>query len=177
MLGAHRQSAGAVFLLLALLWGCSRRQPPVAPSPVASLADAGGSPDASASQEDGPGAGEWATLVEELAFEHDEGGIIKHYSRPVARIPMQYLRLRGGDGAWMKSYVIRLLCDRTRRCYMKKMLSFSEEHFSTMEEIPRKSLVWLPSTDLLGLPVEQGGRRPLSEAEEGTSGDGYPMLE
>jgi hypothetical protein len=74
------------------------------------------SSDASARQEDSSAAGDSAAVVESLVSEHDEGGIIKYYDRPAARIPMQSLRVRGGDGAWTKSYVIRLLCDRTRRC-------------------------------------------------------------
>lgn len=92
---------------------------------------------------------------------------IAYYEKPIERVPDEYRLYRTKDGRLIDVPFLGLACNfrESDTCVAVQMTSPEREW--SRREIQRSDLTWLPETDLLGLPLGQGGRKPLSEEEEG----------
>lgn len=101
-----------------------------------------------------------------LVAEVFEGKVV-YYRKPVERVPLEYRTFRSDNGRRLDVPFLGINCGDFNgdSCSVVQMNGPMEEW--SRREIPRGTLTWLPDTDLLGLPVSQGGRKAMSEEEEG----------
>jgi hypothetical protein len=155
---------------LVLLAACSRSVPPQ-PTPLETGAstDAGREiPQVSKRDASYWDASQWDAMT---VFQRDypswgNGTIHKaRYRKPLKTVPDEYRRAQGKDGTWSDVRILEITCTGSE-CNILLVNNWNDGEVLSKRDIARSSLTWLATTDLLGLPEAQGGRRPLPEGEE-----------